>query len=59
MASHTSRPCQYRGCGRAAIRYRTLAGSDARLWYCDEHDPLADDRIAELWSATTESYGAS
>jgi len=46
MVTHTSRPCQYRGCPRAGAAHRDLVEGAATLWYCGEHDPLTDPAVA-------------
>jgi hypothetical protein len=55
MVTHTSRPCQYRGCPRAGAAPRDLVEGAATLWYCGEHDPLTDPAVAPHFEAHAET----
>lgn len=41
--------CDYRGCDQEAVVTRVLVSSGNHYDYCDHHDPLENEEVADHW----------
>lgn len=46
-----TRTCDYAGCDADADNNRGLKEEQWTGWYCDQHDPLEEESVADQWEA--------